>query len=144
MYNISSNLTLIPNRNLSTQVWARSVRVITQRVTLSRLRGEHQELVIRYVQPELLGDVVVVSRRLVARATGAVESGAGVDARGRDVAVVLARDGVAGPADGGLGSWVGEDEGGGCQEEGGEDGEGLHFDFFVWWCGWVGRYVVFE
>ncbi|OGM40224.1 hypothetical protein ABOM_011118 [Aspergillus bombycis] len=106
--NIKNLLNLAPilNRHLGTQIRARS------------------ELVVGHVQPELFGDIIVVLRRLVTRATSAMEAGARVDARGRDVAVVLARQRVAGAADGPGG--IGEDEGGGGQQEAGENGEGLH------------------
>ena len=53
-----------------------------------------------------------------------MESGARIDARGRDVAVVLARQRVAGAADGPGG--IGEDKRGRRQQEGCENGEGLH------------------
>lgn len=121
-----SNSTLVIDRNLSTQVRACAVGVVTEGVALGALRGEDQELVVGHIQTELLGDVVVVLRGLVAGAAGAVEAGAGVDAGGGNVAVVLAGERVAGSAlwrDAG-----GEDEGGGGEEEGGEDGEVLHVD----------------
>ena len=53
-----------------------------------------------------------------------MEAGARVDARGRDVAVVLARQRVTGAADGPGG--IGQDKGGGGQQEAGENREGLH------------------
>lgn len=73
---------------------------------------------------------MVILRGLVAGAAGAVEAGAGVDAGGGDVAVVLAGERVAGSALG----WDagGGDEGGGGEEEGGEDGEVLHVDIRLW------------
>lgn len=52
-----------------------------------------------HVEAELFVDVEVTAGRLVACATGAVETGAGIDARGGDVAVVLPGEGVAGAAD---------------------------------------------
>lgn len=56
---------------------------------------------------------MVALRRLVSGAACAVEAAAGVNARGCDVAVVLAGEGVAGSA---LGGWSGV---GGCAHNGG-------------------------
>lgn len=76
-------------------------------------------------------DVVVVLGGLVAGATGAVEATAGVDARGGDVAAVLARQRIAGAAFRGRRRRGSNGQGGGAEEgEGGEDGEGLHLG--VW------------
>lgn len=91
--------------HLSTELITHSMRIIAQCITHRILGRKHQELIIRHREPELLRDVVVVCGRFVARATGAVETCACVDARCRDVAVVFAGDGVASSADGmGVGS----------------------------------------
>lgn len=114
--------TILIKRHLRTELVTRAVRVIAQRITLRILGREHQEPVVGHGKPEVARDVVVVGAGLVARAAGAMEPLARVDARGRDVAVVLARDRVAGGADRGVVRVPrgGRGEGGGCgQEEGG-------------------------
>jgi hypothetical protein len=68
-----------------------------------------------------------VLRRLVSSAARAVETASGVNARGCDVAVILAGDGVAGSALGGRsGVRVCAHHGGCGEQEGAEEGEGLH------------------
>lgn len=123
---------MIPNGHLSAEIRARTIRIITQSVTLSGLGRKHQELVVRHVKTELLPDVVVLGGGLVARATGAVEARARVDARRRDVAVVFARERVAGAAGWGTVALGGDGDGrcGGCEEDG--DGGELHFVNGVW------------
>lgn len=99
-----SNSTLIIDRHLSTKLGTGTIWVIAQRVALGRLWRKDQELIVRHGEAELLRDVVVVLRRFVSGAACAVEAAAGVNARGCDVAVVLAGNGVAGSA---LGGWPG-------------------------------------
>lgn len=100
--------------------------IITEGITLRGFRREHQKLILGHRQPELFSKILVVVRRLVSRAAGAVESVAGADARRRDVAAVLAREGVAGsaPAMGVVAVVVGLVVGGGGRRQcgGGEEG----------------------
>lgn len=119
-----SNSALVLDRNLSAQVRACAVVVVTEGVALGAFGGEDQELVVGDIQTELFADVVVVLRGLVTGTAGAMEASACVDAGGGNVAVVLAGERVAGSALGG--NTGGEDEGGGGEEERGEDGEVLH------------------
>ena len=85
------------------------IRPIPERVIAERVAGltrgdENQELVVGHVDAE-----VVAVAGFEARATGAVEFRAGVDARGGYVAAVKAGDGVAGSACAWVwvGIWVG-------------------------------------
>lgn len=100
--------------HLLAQLRSSSGGVITKRITNSILRHKDQELEVGHRQPELLVNIKIVLGSLVTGTAGAVEGGARVDARGGDVAAVLAGDGVAGAAFGGR--WVGEGQGG-CREE---------------------------
>lgn len=121
---------MLINRHLGTKLRTHSIRVIAQGIALGALGGEHQEPIVRHVEPELLVDVPVVGGRLVAGAAGAVEPRPGVDARRGDVAVVLARERVAGAA-----LWPlvrRRRHGGGREERGEEDGDGLHFVGVHW------------
>lgn len=112
--------------------------VIAERIAHRVLGREHQKAVVGHVQPELLAPVLVLLGRLVSSPAGAVELGARVDARSGRVAGVLAREGVAGAADGD-GRDGGHEGGGGGKEE---DGEGAEGDHFVWYVVLeVGRYI---
>lgn len=131
----SSNSALVIDWNLHTEIRARSVGVVAEGVALGALWREDQELVVGNLETELLGDVLVVGRGLVAGTAGAVEAGACVDARGGDVAVVLAGEGIAGSA--GWREGCGVDEGNRGEEDGGDDGNGLH-------CGGRGGRIVWS
>lgn len=112
----------VGNWNLGAQIRVEAEIVIAQSVADGIFRREDEELIIGHLQPELLGDVLVVGRRLVASTAGAVEASSGVDARGGDVAVVLARKRVACSACGRRGPG-GSERG---EEERRDDVDGLH------------------
>ena len=92
--------------NLLTQIRRRRIRIITQRIADCLLRHKDQELIIGHRQPELLVNIIVGLGSLVPSTAGTVEGRACIDARGRDVAAVLAAEGIAGPAF--WGRWGGE------------------------------------
>lgn len=121
----SSDRAVLLDGNLGAELRTSTVGVVAERVADGVLRGEDQELVARHIETELLVHVGVVLGGLVARAAGTVETAAGVDAGGSDVAAVLARERVAGAAVGR--GRRGEHHRGGGDEEGGDDSEsGLH------------------
>lgn len=119
------------DRDLGAQRSSAIVRMVTERVADSVFRREDEELVVGHLQTELLADVVVVHGGLVARAAGTVEVFACVDTRRRRVAAVLARERVAGAADGSR-RGVAVSDGGRCHQMGGNkkerrgQEEGLH------------------
>lgn len=104
---------MLVDRNLLAEFRAHSVRVIAKSVAGGALGGENQELIVGHLESELLVDVPIMVRRLISGAAGAVEPRAGVDARGRDIAVVLPRDRVAGATFLRAMRWAGDGRGGG-------------------------------
>lgn len=84
--------------HLPTQLGCRLRPIVTKHVALGILGGKDEEFVIAEREAELLADIVVVRAGLVSCSTGAVKPGSGIDARGCGMAVVLARQGVAGAA----------------------------------------------
>lgn len=99
--------------NLLAQIRRRRIWIITQRVADCLLRHKDQELIVGHRQPELLVDIIVGLGSLVTSTAGTVEGRACIDTRRRDIAAVLAAEGVASPAFGGR--WVREGQGG-CRQ----------------------------
>lgn len=92
--------------HLLAQLRSSSSGIITECITNSILRHKDQELEVGHRQPELLVDIKVVLGSLVTGTAGAVKGLSRVNARGGDVAAVLAGDRVTGAAF--RASWVGE------------------------------------
>lgn len=109
------------------QIRRRSPWVIAERIANCVLRNKDQELVVGHFQTELTVDVIVILGGLVTGTASTVEGRARVDARGGNVAAVLAREGIASPAGG---CWVGQGNGG--RGEDGSQGSELHFG--GWFC----------
>lgn len=122
---------LVVDRNLSAEIRASTVVVITESVANGVFRGEDKELIVGEVEAELLVDIVVVVASLVAGTASAVELLPGVDAGCGYVAAVLAGDGVAGSAEfmmALLGRKSGSQKcGTGNEKEGSDGANGKHF-----------------
>lgn len=103
--------------DLLAQVARSGVWVVTQGVTLSVLRHEDQELVIRHRQAELRVDIVIVLGSLITGTAGTVEGASSIDARGGDITAVLARNRIASTALGRR-SWVRQCESGQGDQQG--------------------------
>jgi len=135
--NLASGL----DRHLSAQLWIEPVGVVAEGVARRIFWHENEELVVGHLQTKLLGNVAIVLRRLVASTAGAVELGARADARGGNVAEVLAGDGIAGPADIPAGDGRLRESGSEAEEGGAEDSEegggdhlgGLWSDCWFYW-----------
>jgi len=113
----------VPLLHLAAQIRRGSPWVVAKSIANGILRNKDQELVVGHVQTELTSDVIVILGGLVTGTAGTVEGRARVDARGGNVAAVLAREGIASPAGG---CWIGQGDGG-RGEDGSQGGE-LHFE----------------
>jgi len=84
------NSTLLIQAHLIAQLRWRSIWIITERIAHGILRHKHQELIIRHRQTELRVNVLGLAGFITGTA-GTVEGRARVDARGGDIAAILAR-----------------------------------------------------
>lgn len=89
-FNLASHNTLLLKLDLLAKVGRSSIRIVTQGVASGVLGNEHEELIVRHRQAELVADVIVALRRLVASTAGAVEGLPRVDTGSCDVTAVLA------------------------------------------------------